>query len=341
MTPDLPAVTVVVLAYGPEPDLPACIASALSSTGVQVTVVLVDNGCTSAGLEQCARDARVQLLRPAVNLGYAAGCNAGAAATRDRTLVFLNSDCRVAPDAVSALVTALQAPAAGLVTASVRLAADPALLNSAGNPVHFLGFSWAGRCGEPARSPELPADVASVSGACFAVRRELWEELEGFEDEYFAYHEDVDLSLRCWLSGRTVRYVPTAVALHDYAFSRHAQKMYLLERNRLITWLTVLERRTLLLLAPALLAFELATALLAARQGWLRHKARAWWWLLCHTGWLRGRRRRVAQQRRRPDRVLGEVLTAVLRPGGSGLSPAVALADLPLTAYWKAVRRCL
>jgi hypothetical protein len=45
--------------------------------------------------------------------------------------------------------------------------------------------------------------------------------------------------------------------------------MYLLERNRLITWLTVLERRTLLLLAPALLAFELATALLAARQGWL------------------------------------------------------------------------
>jgi GT2 family glycosyltransferase len=183
--------------------------------------------------------------------------------------------------------------------------------------------------------------VASISGACFAVRRELWQRLGGFDDEYFAYHEDVDLSLRCWLSGRTVRYVPAAVAFHHYAFSRHAQKMYLLERNRLITWLTVLERRTLLLLVPALLLAEVGTALLAARQGWLRHKVRAWWWLVRRTGWLRARRRVVVQQRRCPDRVLGEVLTAVLRPGGSGLSPAIARADKPLLAYWKVVRRCL
>ena len=342
MLPDAPpAVTVVVLAYGPEPDLLPCVDSALASTGVTVTVVLVDNGCSNPRLEECAQDPRVLLVRPAVNLGYAAGCDLGAASTADPTLVFLNSDCRVAPGAVAALADGLLAPAAGLVTASVRLAETPELLNSAGNPVHFLGFSWAGRCGEPARTPELPADVASISGACFGVRRELWDELGGFEPEYFAYHEDVDLSLRCWLSGRTVRYVPEAVALHDYVFSRHAQKMYLLERNRLITWLTVLERRTLLLLAPALLAFELATALLAARQGWLPQKLRAWWWLLRRVGWLRARRRQVAQQRRRPDRVLADVLTPVLRPGGSGLSPAVALADLPLTAYWKAVRRCL
>jgi hypothetical protein len=103
----------------------------------------------------------------------------------------------------------------------------------------------------------------------------------------------------------------------------------------------VLERRTLLLLAPALLVFEVATALLAARQGWLRHKVRAWWWILRRVGWLQARRRTVAEQRRCPDRLLGEVLTPVLRPGGSGMSPAVALADAPLTAYWKAVRRCL
>jgi GT2 family glycosyltransferase len=342
VTPDVaPAVTVVVLAYGEEPHLASCVESALASTGVRVTVVLVDNGCSNPRLDECARDRRVQLVRPARNLGYAAGCNVGAAATPDPTLVFLNSDCLVADDAVAALTAGLQAPGVGLVTASVRLAATPGLLNSAGNPVHFLGFSWAGRCGEPARSPELPADVASISGACFGVRRELWQRLGGFEDQYFAYHEDVDLSLRCWLAGLSVRYVPGAVAQHHYHFSRHAQKMYLLERNRLVTWLTVLERRTLVLLAPALLLAELATALLAARQGWLRHKVRAWWWLLRRVGWLQARRRVVQQQRRCPDRVLGDVLTPVLRPGGSGLSPAVARADAPLTAYWKAVRRCL
>jgi len=342
VTPDpTPEVTVVVLAYGAEPELEPCVRSALASTGVRITLVLVDNGCSNPRLAECSQDPRVLLLRPETNLGYAAGCNVGAAATSDPTLVFLNSDCNVAEGAIAALAAGLDAPGVGLVTASVRLAHTPDRLNSAGNPVHFLGFSWAGRCGEPALSPELPADVASVSGACFGVRRELWHRLGGFEDAYFAYHEDVDLSLRCWLSGRAVRYVPQALAYHHYAFSRHAAKMYLLERNRLVTWLTVLEPRTLLLLAPGLLLAEVATALLAARQGWLRHKVRAWWWILSRVPWLRARRRQVARSRRCRDRVLGDVLTAVLRPGGSGLSPSVARADAPLGAYWKAVRRCL
>ena len=342
MATDLdPQVTVVVLAYGSEPHLVRCVEAALASRGVRVTVVLVDNGCSNADLSRCVEDPRVLLVSPGRNLGYAGGCNAGAAATSDPTLTFVNSDCIVTDTAVGALVTGLDRPGVGLVTASVRLAAAPELLNSAGNPVNFLGFSWAGRCGERVQSPELPTTVASVSGACFAIRRCRWEELDGFEDEYFAYHEDVDLSLRCWLAGLTVQYTPEAVAYHDYAFSRHAEKMYLLERNRLVTWLTVLEYRTLVLLAPALLLAEVGTALLAARQGWLGQKVRAWTWILRHARWLNARRCVASAQRRCPDRVLRDVLTPVLRPGGSGLSPAIALADAPLRAYWKVVGRCL
>lgn len=336
-----PAVTVVVLAYGPEPALAQCARAALASTGVRLRLVLVDNGCSNPRLLDCAQDPRVVLVAPGENLGYAGGCNAGAAATTDPTLIFLNSDCVVAEGAALALLRELDRPRVGLATASVRLAATPDRLNTAGNPVHFLGFSWAGRCGEPVQDPEVPTTVASVSGACFAVRRTSWEQLNGFSEKYFAYHEDVDLSLRCWLAGMTVAYVPDAVAYHDYAFSRHAEKMYLLERNRLITWLTVLEPRTLALLTPALLLAELGTAILAARQGWLGQKLRAWVWILRHGRWLQQRRRVVDGQRRCRDRVLGDVLTPFLRPGGSGVSPAVALMDAPLRAYWEVVRRCL
>jgi len=74
-------------------------------------------------------------------------------------------------------------------------------------------------------------EVASVSGALCAIRREAWDAVGGFDPDYFAYHEDVDLSLRVWCSGRKVRYVPEARCVHHYEFSRHPRKLELLERH--------------------------------------------------------------------------------------------------------------
>ncbi len=335
-----PTVSAVVLAYGAEPGLEACLKAVLSSRRVRLSLVVVDNGCTNPALQAFAAEPGVRLVSPGRNLGYAAGCHAGVAEGTSEVLAFVNSDCVVADDTLALLAAEAWSPGVGLATASVRLLENPGTLNSAGNPVHYLGFSWAGRLGEPAGS-EPGGDVASVSGACFALRRNLWAELGGFEPAYFAYHEDVDLSLRCWLHGLSVRCVPAAVALHDYEPARHPFKFYLLERNRLVTWLTVLERRTLLLLLPALLAAELATAALAVAQGWLPHKLRGWLWLLTHAGWLRERRRVVRAQRRRSDRVLADVLSPTLTPGQEVAPGGLALTDAPLGAYWKAVRRWL
>lgn len=335
-----PDVTAVVLAYREEPWLRACLESLIASTDVRVDVVLVDNGCSNPELEELGRRKGVRVLRPGSNLGYAGGCNAGAAAGEGQVLVFVNSDCTVRSDALSVLATAART-SAGLVTASVRLGEDPDRLNSEGNPVHFLGFSWAGGLGQLPRTPDPGRDVASVSGACFAVTRDVWKELGGFPEIYFAYHEDVELSLRCWLSGRPVRYVPGAVAMHHYRFSRHPQKMYLLERNRLATWLTLLQRRTLVLLLPAMIASELAVAAVAAQQGWLRQKARGWVWVLRRLPWIVERRRTVQQQRRRSDKELAVRLTSTLNPGGAAMPAMAHLANLPLRLYWGVVRRCL
>ena len=79
----------------------------------------------------------------------------------------------------------------------------------------------------------------------------------------FAYLEDTELSLRCWQRGLKVMFVPDAVVLHDYEFSRNPSKLGLLERNRLIMLLTLYERHTLAVLAPALLAVEIATLALS------------------------------------------------------------------------------
>lgn len=334
------SVSAIVLAYGAEPWLRECITALLASADVSVDVLLVDNGCASVDLAELSALERVQMLRPSRNLGYSLGCNLAASRAAGEVLVFVNSDCIVTPLALATLARALSEQE-GLVTASVRLGSQPDLLNSSGNPVHFLGFSWAGCHGQPALKTGAIGEVGSVSGACFGVSREVWMQLGGFTDGYFAYHEDVELSLRCWLSGRTVRYVPEAIAHHHYEFSRNREKMYLLERNRLITWLSLMEFRTLVLLAPMMLLAEVGVSLVAARQGWLRQKARGWLWLMGHAGWIRERRREMLRQRVISDRALSRHLTGTLNPGGTAMPPAAVLANAPLAAYWWFVRRLL
>lgn len=334
------SVSAIVLAYGAEPWLTDCIGALLASVDVELEIVLVDNGCTSIDLAELSSLERVRMLRPNKNLGYSLGCNVAASAAAGEVLVFVNSDCIVTPLALARLARAASEQE-GLVTASVRMGSQPKLLNSSGNPVHFLGFSWAGCHGEPALKSGTIAEVASVSGACFGVSREVWTQLGGFADGYFAYHEDVELSLRCWLSGRTVRYVPQAIVHHHYEFSRNPEKMYLLERNRLITWLSLLEYRTLILLAPTMLLAEVGVSLVAVRQGWLREKVRGWLWLFCNAGWIRERRREMLPQRVMADRALARHLTGTLNPGGTAMPPAAALANAPLAGYWWFVQRLL
>jgi GT2 family glycosyltransferase len=335
-------VTAVVLAYGSEPWLDACLASLLDSRGVEVDVVLVDNGCTDlAAVDRAAAQDHVVLVRPAENLGYAGGCDVGADHAAGDVIAFVNSDAVVVPGALAALATTLEDRSVGLVTASIRLADDPAVLNTAGNPVHVTGLSWAGHHGEPAERWNEPRDVASVSGAAFAVRRDLWRQVGGFDPTWFAYNEDADLSLRVWQRGLRVRYCPDAVVVHHYEFSRNPDKSYLLERNRLLNVLTLYAARTLVLLAPVLVVFELMLVALAARQGWLAEKWAGYRWIAAHHRWVRERRREVQAARVVSDRVVAEVLTSRLDPGNVALPGGVGIVNALVTAYWWLARRML
>ena len=330
-------VGVVVVAYGPEPELAHCLQAVRASTGVDVDLVVVDNGCSNDQLPALVQQCGGRLLSPGRNSGFAGGCNLAASTLTSDYVVLVNSDAVVAPDALRELVAPL-GDSVGMTTGSVRLADRPEVINAAGNPVHFLGTSWAGGFGKPAGPHEQVREVASASGALLATRREVWEQLGGFYEDYFTYVEDVDLSLRCRLLGLPVVLVPTAVALHHYDFSRNERKLYFLERNRLLLLLTVLQRRTLLLLLPALLLWECAVLALATKDGWLRAKLEGWGWLLRHRREVVARRRVVQAQRRRPDADLVDVLSARLTPDNVARPPGFAVLDGLLAGYWRLVR---
>ncbi|MCL3862702.1 glycosyltransferase family 2 protein [Actinotalea sp. K2] len=335
------AVSVVMLAYGDEPVLEEALAAVTSSTGVRVEMVLVDNGCTRADVDDLCRRHGVRLLRPGSNLGFTGGVNLGVAATTSPYVALVNSDAIVAPDAVKALQEVAADPGVGIASGSIRLAEDPTTMNSAGNPVHFLGLGWAGGLGEPAARHALPRDVAAASGAGIVLRRSVWDALGGFPAEFFAYQEDLELSWRCWQRGLAVRYVPGAVVVHHYEFSRNPLKMYLLERNRLLFVLTCYGRRTLMLLAPVLLAFEVAMLVVAGLQGWGRKKVRGWGWVLSHLGWIRRRRQQVQAARTVPDADLVHLWADRFTAAAMPLPRGAGVLQAALAVYWSLVRRVL
>jgi GT2 family glycosyltransferase len=336
-----PRVTAVMLAYGDEPWLQAAVGAVLASVGLEVDVVLVDNGCTSGAVAAVENTPRVRVLRPATNTGYAGGCQLGAAEATGDYLALVNSDALVAPDALARLVAVASESGVGTAMGSIRLAGQPDRINTAGNPWHVSGLSWAGGLGRPATEFATRRAVPVASGCCLVLRRAVFRAVGGFAPEYFAYHEDTDLSVRLWQRGLSVQYVPDAVVVHHYEFARNALKNYLLERNRLVLVLTSYRRRTLLLLAPVLALTEAAMLVSATTGGWLPAKVRGYGWLWSHRSWVRSRRAELQRARTVGDRALATLMTARFDAANVPAPPGIGLYNALVTGWWSLVRGLL
>jgi GT2 family glycosyltransferase len=217
-----------------------------------------------------------------------------------------------------------------------------ARINTAGNVAHFVGVSWAGGVGRPvADAPAEPEEVAFASGAALVVRRDAWEQVGGFDERYFMYCEDLDLSLRLRLRGWEVGIAPAARVEHDYAFDKGARKWFLLERNRWWTILADYPTALLALVMPALLLTELALLGVAARGGWLRQKLLAAFAVLRTLPATLARRRAVQDGSSVSPRELARHLTADLDNPYLGPLAEVGWLASAQRAYWAGVRRLL
>jgi N-acetylglucosaminyl-diphospho-decaprenol L-rhamnosyltransferase len=257
--------------------------------------------------------------------------------------VFLNPDAVVQPG----FREAIAAPAAGggwtawqgLVTAE-----DGRVVNTRGGMVHFTGIAWAGGAGEPlgaAPAEGVAAEPGFASGACLAIPRERFEALGGFAEDFFLYHEDVDLSLRVRLAGGRLGVARDARADHDYEFDKGAAKWRYLERNRWATILRTYPAALLALVMPALIVTDLALWPVAIAGGW----AEARWQALVDT--LRALPR-VLQERReiQATRTIGarefaRALTPDLDSAYLGAAARSGVLRALLRAYWRAVTALL
>jgi GT2 family glycosyltransferase len=330
--------SVIVVGYGDEPGLELCLASISSQLEPGDEIVLVDNGVSHLEERLPGWPAGLRLVRTGGNLGFAGGINAGADVATGSVLIFVNSDLVVGPSSLQAIQARVRANPIVLTTGCLRLSTAPQTINSAGNPVHYTGVAWAGSFGDDAGSHAQVCAVASASGGFMAVNHDRWNTLGGFEPSYFMYHEDVEFSLRWWMSGGRVEYVPGAVAVHDYDFARNAKKMYYLERNRLMTVMTVFPTSVLARAAPALVVLEVGLLLLAIAQGWLGQKLRSYGWLWRNRVQILKRRESVQESFSEPAETLMRLFSPRLEAAGFGNLPGLGMLNAGLAAYWRVVR---
>jgi GT2 family glycosyltransferase len=296
--------SVVTVAYNSGVFLQDLLAS-VYRTEPEVEVVIVDNASADDAVSLAETDyPAVRVVRSEQNLGYGVGNNLGAARASRPYLVFLNHDTVVTDGWLEALVgPLLEDPSVGLVTPKVLLRDDPERINVAGLDVHLSGLSMCRGLGEARNAFDQEAEVAAISGVAFAVRRDLFQALGGFDEEFFLYMEDVDLSLRTWLMGYRCCYVPQAVVQHEYALQVDARKTFWVERGRYLMLLKALRPQTLLALLPTLLLAEVITWgwVLVREPRAIGQKLRAGWWVLTHRAQIAGKRRRVQAGRVVPD----------------------------------------
>lgn len=211
-----PTAQIVIVNWNSGPWLQACLRSISDFGGGAVDrVIVVDNGSKDGSAEVDVDGINLEVRQTDANLGFAKACNLGAAGATAPYLLFLNPDAALRPGALQ-MALAFMAGLAGRRTGvcGVRLIGEDGLVQQhttkLPNPFSLLNLTLL-------RTPfdHLSSrPVGHVIGAFYLIRRELFERLGGFDERFFVYLEDLDLSVRVHDAGWAVHYLAEAISFH-------------------------------------------------------------------------------------------------------------------------------
>lgn len=245
----VPQLTVIVVTWNSADVIDGLLESVAEVRNAQqLRVVVVDNDSSDDTLERVrAKAPDATVVSMGRNAGYGAGANAGIAHSDGAAAyLLLNPDVRLQPGTVESLVGALSAPGVGIVVPRLldhngklrfSMRRDPSILRAWGEAV--LGGTRAGKyplLGEVERRESEyahPRTVDWATGAAMLISRECADALGQWDESFFLYSEETDYALRARDAGFSVRYEPTAIAVHYEGESHQSPALYaLLTKNR-------------------------------------------------------------------------------------------------------------
>jgi GT2 family glycosyltransferase len=325
-------------------------------------IVLVDNASTDGSELIASRFPSVRVAMMSGNLGAAAARNAALELARSDLVLLLDNDVSLTPGSLELLRRALEDhPGAVTAVPAILYGGDRATVQYDGAETHFLGQQILDHQDVPYSTlPKAVRSIGSLASSCLLVDRTRLPQgapgpspLAAFDDDFFIYFEDHDFAHRLRMAGRAVLAVPAAHCYHGTGtpgVSIRALGTY--SRLRIVShirnrWLFILKNyslRSLVVLSPALLLYEVVQLAAVVKKGWLGEWIESARWVAAHGGDWSAKRRRAQQHRRVADRDL-------LRGGPVPLrDEAVAsrleriakrLLDGITGAYWNLVRGLL
>lgn len=243
--------------------LPDCLAALAAQTFRDFEVIVVDNGSIDGSVAWLSAHApEVRVICNATNRGFAAANNQGIIASHAPLVVTLNNDAVPEPAWLHTLVEAAdRLEWAGMFASQISLRGSGGRLDSTGIEIDRAGMAWNRSWKKPGPDHATePIEVFGPSAAAALYRRTMLDQIGLFDEDLFAYYEDVDLAWRAQWVGWRCAYVPQAVVEHAHSATsgqRSPFKSFYLGRNK---WHVIARNypfETLQRYVPVMILFDL------------------------------------------------------------------------------------
>ena len=237
-------VSIVIVSYNGKYLLNSCLNSLYAQTYENIELLVVDNASSDGSVEFIRDNFKdVTIIEQKENLGFAKGNNVALKLARGEYVAMLNNDAIAEKEWLSELVNAMELNRRiGICASKILFYNNRDIINSTGICIDkALGFTWDRGFGD--KDGDKYREKCMVFGACAAAalyRKDMLDQIGLFDEDFFAYHEDVDLAWRAQLYGWKCIYVPTAIVYHHFsatAGTNSPLKEYFSSRNRI--WLII------------------------------------------------------------------------------------------------------
>lgn len=237
-----PMISVSIVNLNGEKYLKECLDSLkeLNYPQDKLEVIVVDNGSTDGSLVLLKQDYRkVKIIENRRNMGFAYANNQAAKAAEGEYVSFLNNDTKVDKNWLIELLRPIYKDKEIAASGSKVLSMDGKKIDFVGGMINFEGKGFQINYGTPAESDKYDRYMflPFVNGGSMMINRKVFLDVGGFDQDFFAYYEDVDLGWRLWVLGYKVVFAPDSIVYHHHhgtskAFSEDRLR-FLKERNSL------------------------------------------------------------------------------------------------------------
>lgn len=212
-------VTVVIPNLNGMKFIEACMDSLFEQEFHKFEVLLIDNGSTDGSMELVQEKyPQVKVIALGTNTGFCRAVNEGIRAAQSPYVLLLNNDTKVLPGFIQHLVTAIESGIhpERIFSVSSRMLnmQEPEMIDDAGDYYCALGWAFARGKGKPSHRYDQPAKVFAACGGASLYRKAVFDEIGLFDEEHFAYLEDIDIGYRARIFGYENKYEPKAQVLH-------------------------------------------------------------------------------------------------------------------------------